>query len=98
MEMFIIIFVGLLSASAISLSVIVLNKYSSFVSLTNINNNYNKIVIELEDARKAVQILTDNDNQHTEQILGLTNQVTPLMAAKMIPQANRSYVPSRNAG
>lgn len=98
METFIIIFVGLLSASAISLSVIVLNKYSSFVSLTNINNNYNKIVIELEDARKAVQILTDNDNQHTEQILGLTNQVTPLMAAKMIPQANRSYVPSRNVG
>lgn len=98
MESFIIILLTVLSASAISLSVIVLNKYSSFVALTNINNNYNKIVIELEDARKACQILTDNDNAHTEQILGLTNQIAPLTAARLIPQANRSYVPSRNSG
>lgn len=90
-----------MAAAALTISLITLNRYNSYhtklnnykVRIDEINNNYGEMAKELESAREAMQILTDNDNNIADQIkkmiIDLESLKNEKIAKSLVAQPNR---------
>lgn len=105
MEVLIII-LAMASAAAFTIALITLNKYNSYhVKLNDmtdtikiINKAYEDTAKELELARQAAQLLTDNANAQAEVIMGLQTNVNGLMLAKNMTQTTNRFQTARQNG
>lgn len=102
----IIILIAMVAATSITLSVLAIQKYNSYHKLLNTmeqqafdtKRHCEEITKELEAARIAMQVLTDNDNAHLGQVTQLATTVQQLSATKLYTAPNRSFVPARANG